>query len=51
MWLADKIMQTAEICYAKYYILFINSDVSDKMREYEFITCIAVSKIRIQFHP
>ena len=30
---------------------FINTDLSDKMHDYEFITFIAVSKIHIQFHP
>ena len=29
---------------------FINTDLSDKMRDHEFITFIAVSKVHIQFH-
>ena len=28
---------------------YINTDLSDKMHDYEFITFIAVSKIHIQF--
>ena len=45
-------LNSREICYARYYILFfINTDLSDKMHDYEFITFIAVSKILIQFHP